>query len=65
MARRLYEQAAQQGNIHAIFELGEMYLKCLGVEQSYEKAFEYYEQKLHIWDMPLHNTIWDAVTQMA
>jgi tetratricopeptide (TPR) repeat protein len=44
MARRLYEQAAQQGYASAIFSLGVMYHYGQGVEQSYERAFEYYEQ---------------------
>ena len=44
MARILYEQAAQQGYAIAINHLGAMYEKGQGVEQSYEKAFEYHEQ---------------------
>ena len=44
MARRLYEQAAQQGDVSAMAHLGFMYCQGQGVEQSYEKAFEYYEQ---------------------
>ena len=44
MARVLYEQAAQQGYVSAMVNLGFMYEHGQGVEQSYEKAFEYYEQ---------------------
>ena len=44
MARRLYEQTAQQGDAGAMFNLGVMYHDGLGVEQSYEKAKEYFEQ---------------------
>jgi hypothetical protein len=44
MARRLYELAAQQGVVSAIFSLGIMYRDGEGVEQSYERAVEYYEQ---------------------
>jgi tetratricopeptide (TPR) repeat protein len=44
MARRLFEQAAQQGYASAIFSIGTMYDNGEGVEQSYEKAVEYYEQ---------------------
>ena len=50
MARRLLEQAAQQGNVSAMYNLGVMYANGLGVEQSYEKAFEYYEQAAHLGD---------------
>ena len=48
MARRLWEQAAQQGNSYAMYDLGLMYQHGRGVEQSYEKAFEYYEQAQHV-----------------
>jgi TPR repeat protein len=44
MARMLYEQAAQQGEVSAMTDLGVMYCHGQGGEQSYEKAFEYYEQ---------------------
>jgi hypothetical protein len=44
MARRLFEQAAQQGYTAAMGSLGVMYSEGQGVEQSYEKAVEYYEQ---------------------
>jgi TPR repeat protein len=44
MARRLWEQAAQQGDATAMFSLGNMYRNGIGVEQSHEKAFEYYEK---------------------
>ena len=44
MAKRLWEQAAQQGNITAMCNLVNMYYSGQGVEQSYEKAFEYSEQ---------------------
>ena len=44
MAKRLYEQAAQQSFASAMVNLGFMYENGQGVEQSYEKAFEYYEQ---------------------
>ena len=42
MAKRLLEQAAQQGDINAILALGDMYYQGLGVEVSYERAFEDY-----------------------
>jgi TPR repeat protein len=44
MAKRLFEQAAQQGDVSAMYNLGRLYESGGGVEQSYEKAFEYYEQ---------------------
>ena len=44
MARRLWEQAAQQGDVSAMYNLGVMYEHGHGVEKSYEKAKEYYEQ---------------------
>jgi TPR repeat protein len=44
MARRLNEQAAQQGDAKAMVCLGRLYETGRGVEQSYEKAFAYYEQ---------------------
>jgi len=44
MARKLYEQAAQQGDVSAMFRLGLIYHQGVGGEQSYERAFEYYEQ---------------------
>ena len=44
MARRLFEQAAQQKYVTAMIGLGAMYANGDGVEQAYEKAFEYYEQ---------------------
>jgi TPR repeat protein len=44
MARRLFEQAAQQGDANAICSLGLMYYQGHSVEQSYEKAKEHYEQ---------------------
>jgi TPR repeat protein len=44
MARRLYELAAQQGYVAAMPCLGAMYYEGQGVEQSYERAKEYYEQ---------------------
>jgi len=48
IAMILFEQAAQQENTSAIFDLGNMYYKGIGVEQSYERAFEYYEQAAHL-----------------
>ena len=48
MARMLYEQAAQQGDACAMYNLGVMYKKGEGVEQSYKKAFEYFEQAAHL-----------------
>ena len=48
MARRLYEQAAQQGDAHAMYNLGVMHKLGQGVEQSDEKAKEYYEQAAHL-----------------
>jgi tetratricopeptide (TPR) repeat protein len=44
MARRLFEQAAQQGDVSAMLDLGVLYDEGLGVRQSYEKAKDYYEQ---------------------
>ena len=44
MARRLFEQAAQQRYATAMSCLGNLYANGQGVEQSYEKAVEYYEQ---------------------
>ena len=44
MARMLYEQAAQQGDALAMFNLGFMYEHGQGVEQSYEMARILYEQ---------------------
>ena len=46
MARMMYELAAQQGYVSTIYNLGVMYDNdnSPGVEQSYERAFEYYEQ---------------------
>jgi TPR repeat protein len=44
MARRLIEQAAQQGDVSAMYDLGIIYHHGQGVEQSYEKAKEYYDQ---------------------
>ena len=49
MARKLYEQAAQQGDVSAMFRLGLIYHQGVGGEQSYERAFEYYEQAAGIW----------------
>jgi TPR repeat protein len=48
IAMILFEQAAQQENTSAIFDLGNMYYKGIGVEQSYERAFAYYEQAAHL-----------------
>jgi hypothetical protein len=50
MAKRLYEQAAQQGDASAMCYIGEMYAHGEGVEQSYEKAIEYYEQAAQLGD---------------
>jgi hypothetical protein len=44
MAKRLFEQASQQGNVAAMTDLGVMYCKGQGIEQSYESAVKYYEQ---------------------
>ena len=44
MAKRLYEQAAQQGDVAAMYTLGRLYAYGQGVEQSYERAVEYYAQ---------------------
>jgi hypothetical protein len=44
MARRLFEQAAQQGYGNAMYNLGVMYENSHGVAQSYETAAELYEQ---------------------
>jgi TPR repeat protein len=48
MARILFEQAAQQGDVAAMYDLGIMYNNGKGVEQSYKKAVEYYEQAAHL-----------------
>ena len=50
MAKRLYKQAAQQGDATAMAHLGDMYYNSWGVEVSYERAFEYYEQAAHLGD---------------
>ena len=47
---RLYELAAQQGYVTAMYNLGVMYKDGEGVEQSYERAFEYYEQAADLGD---------------
>jgi TPR repeat protein len=48
MAIRLFELAAQQGDASAIYNLGVMYEYGEGVEQSYERAVEYYKQAAHL-----------------
>jgi TPR repeat protein len=48
MARRLYELAAQQGDVSSMANLALMYYKGDGVEQSYERAKEYFEQAAHL-----------------
>jgi TPR repeat protein len=48
MAKRLFEQAAQQGYASAMYDLGVLYNNGRGVEQSYDKAKEYYEQAAHL-----------------
>jgi len=48
MARRLFEQAAQQGDAMAMVSLGDMYYEGQGVEQTHERTFEYYEQAAHL-----------------
>jgi TPR repeat protein len=50
MARRLFEQAAQQGDATAMAHIGDMYRKGVGVEQSYERAKEYYEHASQLGD---------------
>jgi TPR repeat protein len=40
----LYQQAIAQGDIDSLYALGTMYDRGLGVEQSYERAKEYYAQ---------------------
>jgi TPR repeat protein len=44
MAKILFERAAQQGDVTAMYNLGHMHSEGQGVEQSYEKAKEYYEK---------------------
>jgi len=48
MAARLYEQAAQQGDVSSMYNLGVLYALGKGVEQSYERAKEYYEPAAHL-----------------
>jgi TPR repeat protein len=50
MATRLYDLAAQQGDVGSMFNLGVLYDNGEGVEQSYEKAIEYYEQAADLGD---------------
>ena len=52
-ARRLYQLAAQQGEVSAMANSGVMYEHGEGVEQSYKRAFEYYEQAAHL-GQPTH-----------
>jgi TPR repeat protein len=44
IAKRLFERAAEQGDAGAITNLGLLYETGQGVEQSYERAVEYYDQ---------------------
>ena len=62
MAIRMYEEAAQQGDVVAMSNLGIMYHTGRGVEVSYERAKEY-TNKLLIWEMLMHNTIWVSCTK--
>ena len=39
---------SQQGDVDAMFDLGVMYEHGQGVEQSYERAREYYKQAAHL-----------------
>ena len=39
---------SQQGDVDAMFDLGVMYEHGQGVEQSYERAVEYYAQAAHL-----------------
>ena len=48
MAKMLYELAADQGHVAAMYHLGRLYKVGNGVEQSYERAKEYYEQAAHL-----------------
>ena len=57
MARMLYELAAQQGYVSAIYNLGVMYDNSQGVEQSYERAFEYYEQAARLGSDKAQNNL--------
>ena len=43
-------EMAERGDATAMFNLGVMYQNGYGVEQSYEKAFEYYEQSIEHGD---------------
>ena len=47
-ARELYELAAQQEYVTALYDLGLLYKYGEGVEQSYERAFQYYEHAAHL-----------------
>ena len=57
MAKRLLEQAAQQGDLYAMTSLGVIYNNGQGVEQSYEKAFEYYEQAADLGHAKAQNNL--------
>jgi len=57
MARRLYEQAAQQGDVDAMIGLGIMYYNGEGVEQSYERSKEYFEHAAHLGDADAQYTL--------
>ena len=51
--RELYELAASQGDATAQYSLGLMYEKGHGVDQSYERAKEYFEPAARqgIWEL--------------
>tara|TARA_B110000208_G_C11355582_1_gene279217 strand:+ start:111 stop:407 length:297 start_codon:yes stop_codon:yes gene_type:complete len=57
MARRLFEQAAQQGDVDAMYSLAAMYYNGEGVEQSYERSKEYFEHAAHLGDADAQYTL--------
>jgi TPR repeat protein len=44
LARELYEKAAQQGDLPALYRLAQMYKKGFGVERNPEKAMKLFQQ---------------------
>ena len=54
MAKRLYELAAQQGDVCSLHNLGKMYFQGLGVEQSFKRAKELWKQAKKLGHGPSH-----------
>jgi TPR repeat protein len=63
MAKILYELAAQQGDASAMTDLGFLYENGKEVLSSHTKKHLNIMNKLHIWDLLMHNTIWDVCTR--